>query len=44
MQKEQAPFFSQIALQSLPTSFFYTEFIGILDIFSDIHESPDKFR
>lgn len=44
MQKEEALFFSQITLHSLPVSFFDIEFIGILDIFSDINDSPDKIR
>lgn len=44
MQREEALFFSQITLHGLPISFFDIEFMEILDIFSDINESPDKIR
>lgn len=39
---EKALFFLQTSLNGSPISFFTTEFIGILDIFSNINEFPDK--
>lgn len=39
MKKDEALFFSQTALHSLPISFFDIEFIEILDIFSGNNES-----